>query len=148
MNFFSVSYVYSAMPKKQNLQNNQQFMPLAPTEEESDDGLEYVPPTRKPKTMPMPSPGGAFEPSPQPKPKQKRNISEEQKAVLRERLKIAHQRKQELAEERRRVKELEAQNHNEKKQLTILQEAEKLKKRREKELQQIQVPVQKPAKKR
>lgn len=125
------------MPKKQNLQN----LPPAKTgDDESDNELEYVAnPSKQSKNM---------QPATAPlevQPKKKRNITEEHKQALRERLVLAHQRKQELAEERRKQKEAIEAEYNKKKEMKILMEAERLKRTREKDLKKMELP--KPKKK-
>lgn len=127
------------MPKKQNLQN----LPAEKTgEEESDDELEYIAnPIKQPKQQVATT---QLEVKPQ-KPKQKRNITEEHKQALRERLVLAHQRKQELAEERRKQKDAIEAEYNKKKEMKIMMEAERLKRVREKELKKMELP--KPKKK-
>ena len=123
------------MPKKQNLQN---LPPEKTGDEESDNELEYVaPPIKQPKQQVATAPLEAQQPS---KPKQKRNITEEHKQALRDRLVLAHQRKQELAEERRKQKEAVEAEYNKKKEMKILMEAERLKRVREKELKKIELP--------
>lgn len=122
------------MSKKQNLQN----LPAEKTgDEESDNELEYVaPPVKQPKQQIATAP---LEAQP-PKPKQKRNITEEHKQVLRERLVLAHQRKQELAEERRKQKDAIEAEYNKKKEMKIMMEAERLKRVREKDLKKMELP--------
>ena len=126
--------MYIEMSKKQNLQN----LPAEKTgDDESDNELEYVaPPVKQPKQQIATTP---LEAQP-PKPKQKRNITEEHKQALRERLVLAHQRKQELAEERRKQKEAIEAEYNKKKEMKIMMEAERLKRVREKELKKMELP--------
>ena len=124
------------MPKKQNLQN----LPAEKTgDEDSDNELEYVAnPIKQPKQVVATAPLEL-------QPKKKRNISEEHKQALRDRLVLAHQRKQELAEERRKQKEAVELEYNKRKEMKILEEAERLKKKHEKDLKKIEIP--KPKKK-
>lgn len=133
------------MSKKQNLQN---LPPEKTGDEESDNELEYVenPMKKQPKqisTMPIEKKEAV---APVKKEKQKRNITEEHKQVLRDRLKVAHQRKQELAEERNKEKRAIEAEYNEKKRQKILMEAERLRRVREKELKKMEVakPKKKP----
>jgi exonuclease VII large subunit len=81
------------------------------------------------------------------KPKQKRQVSEEQKKVLMERLQVAHQRKQELAAARRAVKQEEEENHLAQKQLRILEQARLIKQRQKSELKAIDQTPTEPIKK-
>lgn len=126
------------MSKKQNLQNLENFIPEKTGDEESDNELEYVanPLKKQPKQQ---IPLLDVSPPVVKKEKQKRNITEEHKQVLRERLKVAHQRKQELAEERRKQKDVIEAEYNLKKEEKILQEAERLRRVREKDLKKIEV---------
>ena len=124
------------MPKKQNLQN----LPLEKTgDDESDNELEYVAPIKQPKQQVATTPLEV-------QPKKKRNITEEHKQALRERLVLAHQRKQELAEERRKQKDAIEAEYNKKKEMKIMMEAERLRRNREKDLKKIELPP-KPKKK-
>lgn len=124
------------MPKKQNLQN---LPPEKTGDEESDNELEYVAtPIKQPKMQPATVPLEV-------QPKKKRNITEEHKQALRERLVLAHQRKQELAEERRKQKDAIEAEYTKKKEMKILMEAERLKRVREKDLKKMELP--KPKKK-
>jgi len=124
------------MSKKQNLQN---LPPEKTGDEESDNELEYVAnPIKQSKPQVATAPLEV-------KPKKKRNITEEHKQALRERLVLAHQRKQELAEERRKQKDAIEAEYNKKKEMKIMMEAERLKRVREKELKKIELP--KPKKK-
>lgn len=129
------------MPKKQNLQN---LPPEKTGDDESDNELEYVaPPVKQPKQQIATTPLEVQAKLPlaqPPKPKQKRNITEEHKQALRERLVLAHQRKQELAEERRKQKEAIEAEYNKKKEMKIMMEAERLKRVREKELKKMELP--------
>jgi hypothetical protein len=132
------------MPKKQNLQNVPQPIVEKYVEDDSDNELEYVAnPLKQPKQQVATTPLEALPP----KPKQKRNITEEHKQALRERLVLAHQRKQELAEERRKHKDAIEAEYNKKKEMKILMEAERLKRVREKELKKMEV-VKQPTKKK
>ena len=124
------------MPKKQNLQN----LPLEKTgDDESDNELEYVAPIKQPKQQVATTPLEV-------QPKKKRNITEEHKQALRERLVIAHQKKQELAAERRKQKDAIEAEYNKKKEMKIMMEAERLKRVREKDLKKMEVAT-KPKKK-
>lgn len=81
------------------------------------------------------------------KPKQKRNISEAQKEVLRERLKVAHARKKELADARKALREEEEQNHLAQKQIALLEQARLIKQKHKNELKAIKsTPVEPVAK--
>jgi hypothetical protein len=113
------------MPKKAKVTE----LPLQA--EDSDDQLESQPQIQ---SQPLEKDLITFD---DPKPKKKRNISEEQKQVLRERLKLAHAKKAELAEARRKVKEEEEQNHLAQKQLAILEQARLIKQRQKKEIETI-----------
>jgi hypothetical protein len=90
-------------------------------------------------------------PDPQPvKPKQKRQISDEQRAILRERIKHATACKIKKAEERKAALTEEMERHQREKEARILEAAEKLKRRNAKELKTIDtganiVPRQKKA---
>jgi len=97
----------------------------------SDDEIELKP------TPVMVTP--VEQPVKEKKEKKKRNISEEQKAILIERLKTAHARKAELTEARRKVKEEEESNHLAKKQLAILEQARLIKQRQKKELDAVTI---------
>ena len=135
------------MPKKQNLQTLAP-MPEKTGDEESDNELEYVAKPVKqakpvaPSTMPIEVPKIVEAP----KEKKKRNLTEEHKQALRDRLVIAHQRKQELAAERRKEKDAIEAEYNKKKEMKIMMEAERLKRVREKDLKKIEVakPKKKP----
>jgi hypothetical protein len=102
--------------------------------DESDDEIELKPVTQKTINElepPVPVPVEKV------KEKKKRNITEEHKEMLRERLKTAHARKKELADARRAVKEQEEENHLAKKQLAILEQARLIKQRQKKEIESI-----------
>lgn len=107
-------------------------------EDSSDDELEYS--AAKQVIKPIdPEPVSAPSPiiQPKPKPKQKRNLSEEQREVLRERMRMAHARKMELAAQRKAVKEEEEQNLLAQKQLRILEQARLIKQNHKKQLKAI-----------
>jgi hypothetical protein len=77
------------------------------------------------------------------KQKQKRNISEEQKQILRERIKIATAKKMELAEQRKQARTIEEENHLAQKQLRILEQARLIKQNHKKQLKAIEeTPIQ------
>ena len=126
------------MPKKQNLQS---LPPEKTGDDESDNELEYVAPIKQPKQQVSTTPLEV-------QPKKKRNISEEHKQALRERLVLAHQRKRELAEERRKEKDAIEAEYNKKKEMKIMMEAERLRRVREKELKKIEIPTPKQPKKK
>lgn len=146
------------MSKKQNLQKNPQNMGAQPPQDESDDDLEYKPyqsnisqhsvsgkksaklDGKIEEKIPIPYQSGDVYTQP---PKKKRNLTEEHKEALRERLKIAHQRKKELAEQRALVRQEEEENHLAKKQLAILEQARLIKQKQKKELNAIKsTPVE------
>ena len=105
-------------------------------EESSDDDIEYTAPkqvTKKNIKETIVTP----EVNIQPKPKQKRNLSEEQREVLRQRMLIAHAKKMELAAQRKAVREEEEQNLLAQKQLRILEQARLIKQNHKKQLKSI-----------
>jgi hypothetical protein len=115
------------MPKKTVVANQS---PLGDNSaEHSDDEIELKP------APVMVTP--VEQPVKEKKEKKKRNISEEQKAILIERLKTAHARKAELTEARRKVKAEEEENHMAKKQLIILEQARLIKQRQKKEIDAV-----------
>ena len=116
------------MPKNQKLKEL-----LA---ESSDDDIEYTTPkqvTNQIVQEPMATP----QPNIQPKPKQKRNLSEEQREVLRQRMKMAHAKKMELAAQRQAVRDEEEQNLLAQKQLRILEQARLIKQNHKKQIKAI-----------
>lgn len=116
------------MPKNQKLKEL-----LA---ESSDDDIEYTAP--KQVTNPIIQETIATpQPNIQPKPKQKRNLSEEQREVLRQRMKMAHAKKMELAAQRQAVRDEEEQNLLAQKQLRILEQARLIKQNHKKQLKSI-----------
>jgi hypothetical protein len=129
------------MPKKAKI-TEQPIQPIL-EESDSDDDLEQLPVYKtKPVSKPLPElqatlPSVQSETPQGVAPKKKRNISEEQKEILRERLKVAHARKAELAAARKAVKEEEEQNHLAKKQLAILEQARLIKQKQKKEMETI-----------
>jgi hypothetical protein len=127
------------MPRKiQNTQN-----PLEEITEGSDNELQLQltpkPVTKQQPVLPPIIP--QQQPTPAPTIKQKRNynITEEHKEVLKQRLLVAHQRKKELAEERRLQKDEAMKALEIKKQQKILQEAEKLKRKENKMMKDLEV---------
>jgi uncharacterized membrane protein len=105
-------------------------------EESSDDEIQYTAPKQVTnpvvqETITTP------QPNIQPKPKQKRNLSEEQREVLRQRMKIAHAKKMELAAQRQAVRDEEEQNLLAQKQLRILEQARLIKQNHKKQLKSI-----------
>jgi hypothetical protein len=116
------------MPKNQKLKEI--------LEESSDDEIQYT--TPKQVTNPVVQETiTTSQPNIQPKPKQKRNLSDEQREVLRQRMKIAHARKMELAEQRKAVRDEEEQNLLAQKQLRILEQARLIKQNHKKQLKSI-----------
>jgi hypothetical protein len=117
------------MPKKAVVANQS---PLGDNSaEHSDDEIEL-----KPALVTQSVPQVPVE-VPEVKQRKKKNLSEQQKEVLRERLKVAHARKKELAEARRAVKEQDEENHMVKKQLAILEQARLIKQRQKKEIDAV-----------
>jgi len=105
-------------------------------EESSDDEIQYITPKQVTKQViqePVSAPAQIIPP----KPKQKRNLSEEQREVLRQRMKIAHAKKMELAAQRQAVKDEEEQNLLAQKQLRILEQARLIKQNHKKQLKSI-----------
>jgi hypothetical protein len=107
-------------------------------ESDDDDELEYKEmniKSAKPITQSVLAPAPPVKP-----PKQKRNLTEEHKQQLRERIAILNEKKRANAEIKRKQKEEEDRIFLELKQKKILEEAKKLEKRRQKELKQIEIP--------
>ncbi len=139
------------MPKK--IQNTQNPSPLEEMSNDSDNELQLQPrpkPVSKqqpviqatlPSVPPVPPQLIPQQPTLAAPIKQKRNynITEEHKEVLKQRLLVAHQRKKELAEERKLQKDEAMKALEIKKQQKILQEAEKLKRKEDKMMKDLEV---------
>jgi hypothetical protein len=105
-------------------------------EESSDDEIQYSTAKQVTKQIiqePVVAPSEIIQATP----KQKRNLSEEQREVLRERMRMAHARKMELAAQRKAVREEEEQNLLAQKQLRILEQARLIKQNHKKQLKAI-----------
>jgi hypothetical protein len=105
-------------------------------DESSDDEIQYTTAKQVTKQIveePVSAPAQIIPP----KPKQKRNITEEQREVLRERMRMAHAKKMELAAQRKAVREEEEQNLLAQKQLRILEQARLIKQNHKKQLKSI-----------
>lgn len=133
------------MPRKTQIVQND--APILTQEEASDDELKLKPVTNPSKTKAIPIPTDTVSDSIHTntkfvKTKRPYTCTEEHKEVLRQRLAVATQRKQELANERLQVKEQQMNALEMKKQAKILEEAEKLKRKEDKMLKQIEVKPQ------
>jgi hypothetical protein len=135
------------MPPKKQLSKTADADPLALEDAHSDEELEME---LRPTTVSAPQAPDqleAVQPSlavPAKKAKRPYTLTEEHKEALRERIQVAHERRRELAEVRRREREKVAQELEMKKQAKILQEAEKIRRREEKMLKNLEVNLPLP----
>jgi hypothetical protein len=130
------------MPKKTQIVQND--APILADDEVSDAELELKPSTKPSEPLPMETKAVKI--------KRPYTCTEEHKEVLRQRMVLANQRKQELTEERRHVKEEQINALEKKKQAKILEEAEKLKRKEATMMKQLEVkqlvPPPKPKQKK